>query len=100
MISSLANGILFVALVTTSLILVLLYRKLKKVELYHAEYREVFDQTETALKCAQNALANFGSEGKETLIALGTQIDEAKAVIRQLETLKQPVRPVSALTNS
>jgi Na+-transporting NADH:ubiquinone oxidoreductase subunit NqrC len=85
--SSLANVILFLALVTTSIMVAVMYVKLKKLDRYHAEYQQIFDRTGEALKGAQTAVVSFGSEGKETLAMLGARIEEAKAVATQLETL-------------
>lgn len=85
--SSLANIILFLALVTTSVMVAVMYVKLKKLDRYHAEYQQIFDRTGEALKGAQTAVVSFGSEGKETLAMLGARIEEAKAVATQLETL-------------
>ena len=85
--SSLANLILFLALVTTSIMVAVMYVKLKKLDRYHAEYQQIFDRTGEALKGAQAAVMSFGAEGKETLAMLGARIEEAKAVATQLETL-------------
>lgn len=85
--SSLANIILFIALVTTSAIVAVMYRKLKRLDAYHAEYTRIFDKTGEALIDAQKAVSSFGSEGKETLVALGVRIEEAKALIERLDTL-------------
>jgi Na+-transporting NADH:ubiquinone oxidoreductase subunit NqrC len=90
--SSLANVILFLALVTTSVMVAVMYVKLKKLDRYHAEYQQIFDRTGEALKGAQTAVMSFGSEGKETLAMLGSRIEEAKAVARQLETLTREAR--------
>ncbi len=90
--SSLANIILFLALVTTSVMVAVMYVKLKKLDRYHAEYQQIFDRTGEALKGAQTAVVSFGSEGKETLAMLGSRIEEAKAIARQLETLTQEAR--------
>jgi hypothetical protein len=90
--SSLANIILFLALVTTSVMVAVMYVKLKKLDKYHAEYQQIFDRTGEALKGAQTAVMSFGSEGKETLALLGSRIEEAKAVAKQLETLTREAR--------
>ena len=90
--SSLANVILFLALVTTSVMVAVMYVKLKKLDRYHAEYQQIFDRTGEALKGAQTAVMSFGSEGKETLSLLGSRIEEAKAVARQLEALTREAR--------
>jgi hypothetical protein len=75
--------------VTTSIMVAVMYRKLKKLDKYHAEYQQIFDKTGTALMGAQKAVASFGAEGKETLSMLSMRIEEAKAVARQLEALTQ-----------
>lgn len=93
--SSLANVILFLALVTTSVMVAVMYVKLKKLGRYHAEYQQIFDKTGEALKGAQMAVMSFGSEGKETLAMLASRIEEAKAVARQLETLTREARQYS-----
>jgi len=95
MTSSLANAILFIALVVTSGMVALMYRKLKRLDQYHAEYKQIFDKTGSALLSAQAAVSNFGSEGRETLILLGNRIEEARDVARQLEALTQSARSVS-----
>jgi hypothetical protein len=92
MMSSLANSILFLALVTTSIMVAVMYRKLKKLDRYHAEYQRVFDKTGEALLGAQKAVINFGTEGKETLTLLSMRIEEARALAHQLETLSRTAR--------
>ena len=87
--SSLANAILFLALVTTSAMVAVMYVKLRKLDRYHAEYRQIFDRTGEALKSAQAAVTSFGAEGTETLALLGARIEEAKAAAQQLEALVQ-----------
>jgi hypothetical protein len=102
--SSLANLILFLALVTTSIMVGVMYVKLRKLDRYHAEYQQIFDRTGEALKGAQAAVVSFGTEGKETLALLGARIEEAKAVATQLETLtreaSRQTKPRSGSLNS
>ena len=83
--SSLVNAVLFLALVLTSIIVVAMYRKLKQLDAYHAEYKLVFDQTAEALGAAAEAVRSFGTEGRELLEALGKRTDEARAVLADLE---------------
>lgn len=90
--SSLANTILFLALVTTSVMVAVMYRKLKKLDRYHAEYQQIFDKTGEAMMAAQSAVVSFGSEGKETLSMLSQRIEEAKALATRLEALTQESR--------
>ena len=89
MMSSLANSILFLALVTTSIMVAVMYRKLRKLDRYHAEYQQVFDKTGEALVGAQKAVIDFSTEGKETLTLLSMRIEEAKALAHQLEALSR-----------
>jgi hypothetical protein len=89
MMSSLANALLFLALVTTSAMVAIMYRKLKKLDRYHAEYQQIFDKTGAALMTAQNAVASFGAEGKETLVLLSQRIEEAQVIASRLEHLTQ-----------
>jgi hypothetical protein len=96
MMSSLANAILFLALVTTSVIVVVMYRKLKRLDRYHAEYKQIFDKTGKALLGAQTAVASFGTEGKEMLTLLAARIEEAKALAGQLESLTQDARRLAS----
>ena len=71
--SSLANIILFVALVVTSAMVALMYRKLKRFDRYHAEYQKVFDQTGAALIGAQKAVASFGSDPHQRIAGIDCQ---------------------------
>ena len=95
MTSSLANTILFIALVVTSAMVALMYRKLKRLDQYHADYQRIFDKTGEALISAQNAVSSFGSEGRETLTLLGARIEEAREVTKHLEALTQSARELA-----
>lgn len=93
--SSLANIILFIALVITSAMVALMYRKLKRLDQYHADYQRIFDKTGAALIGAQNAVETFGFEGRETLTLLGARIEEAREAAKQLESLTQSARELA-----
>jgi len=93
--SSLANIILFIALVITSAMVALMYRKLKRLDQYHEEYQRIFEKTGEAFLGAQNAVANFGSEGRETLALLGARIEEAREVAKQLEAMTPSAREIA-----
>ena len=64
MMSSLANTILFLALVTTSIMVAVMYVKLRKLDRYHAEYQQIFDKTGTALTAAQKAVVELRHRGE------------------------------------
>ena len=96
--TSLVNAVLFAALVLTSVIVVAMYRKLKQLDAYHAEYKLVFDRTAEALGSAGEAVNSFKTEGRELLEALGARIEEARAVMTDLEALTRAAEraPTSA----
>ena len=102
--SFLANTILFLALVTTSIMVAVMYRKLKRLDRYHTEYQQIFDKTGAALTAAQNAVVGFGLEGKETLALLSQRIEEARVLADRLEHLAreahQQTQPRSSTFNS
>lgn len=101
MMSSLANVVLFLALVTTSTIVAVMYSKLKRLDAYHAEYKNIFDKTGAALVSAQNAVSHFGTESRETLSELGARIEEAKLLIKRLEDLTDhPLNQAQASNSS
>jgi hypothetical protein len=87
MMSSLANVVLFVALVTTSIIVGVMHRKLKRLDAYHAEYRKIFAESGAALISAKDAVSSFGADSRETLTLLSARVEEAKALIERLENL-------------
>lgn len=85
MISSLTNGVLFVALVLTSLIVVSMYRKLKNFENHHAEYGDILAKTVSALADAQLAIENLNADGRSTAFELGERIEEARLLIKDID---------------
>ncbi|MBF9235656.1 hypothetical protein [Microvirga alba] len=87
MMSSLVNIVLFLALVITSVCVLGMYRKLKRLDAYHSEYKRIFDQTAEALGSAGAALRAFTTDGRDVLDALGTKIDEAKVLLSELQTV-------------
>jgi len=89
MMSSLANAILFFSLVLTSVCVLIMYRKLKQLDAYNAEYKRTLDRTAAVLDSASQAVRTFGTEGREVLVALGVRIDEAKAIMSELETVQR-----------
>jgi hypothetical protein len=70
----------------------MMYRKLKRLDAYQAEYRRIFDQTNDALNAASIAMQTFKIEGREVLEALDTKIGEARAVLSELETARKNER--------
>ncbi|MGO4573389.1 hypothetical protein [Microvirga sp. 2TAF3] len=92
MISYLVNTILFLALVTTSVIVVVMYRKLKTFGVYQDEYQVVLERTGTALQAAQDAVRTFNAESTATLKELGTKIEEAKLLLAAIDERESTIR--------
>lgn len=82
--SSLASAVLFIALVVTSVLAFAMYRRLKRLDAYHADYKRIFDQTATALSAAHKAVHAITTDGRVVLEELGTRIDEAKKILAQM----------------
>jgi len=100
MMSSLVNTILFLALVITSLCVLAMYRKLKRLDAYHAEYKRIFDQTADALGSANDAVRTITTDGREILEELGIRIDEAKKIIAELKAVDRTFAPQDAGRNT
>ncbi|WP_205800258.1 hypothetical protein [Microvirga terricola] len=83
--SSLVNIVLFIALVTTSICVLGMYQKLKRLNAYHAEYRRTADQTAEALRLAGISLNSFATDGRDVLGALDTRISEARDLLIALQ---------------
>jgi hypothetical protein len=87
MTSSLVNFILLAALIITSICVATMYFKLKRFEVHHTEYQRIFEQTSEALSTAGNAIRSLNQDGREVLQSLEQRIDEARILIRALETV-------------
>ncbi|MGO4707436.1 hypothetical protein AB4072_16865 [Microvirga sp. 2MCAF38] len=86
MMSSLANAILFFALVITSFCVLVMHRKFKRFEASHAEYKRAFEQSVAALGSAGDAVRTFAADGRGTLDELAIRIDEARTLVSQLDS--------------
>jgi hypothetical protein len=62
-----------------------MYFKLRRLDAYHAEYKRIFDQTAVALGSAGEAVRTFSTDGREVLDALSARIDEARAILSELD---------------
>lgn len=85
MTSLLVNSALFLALVITSICVVTMYLKLKRLDSYHVEYKRVFDQTAEALTSAGEAIRMLNEDGKDVLQRLEQRIAEARTAISALK---------------
>jgi hypothetical protein len=85
MISYLIDGVLLLALLLTSLRVGAMYRELKRLRGYQAEYLEVIGDTSRAADHIGDAVRHFSREGRAILERLETRIEEARELTRQLE---------------
>ncbi len=82
---SLVDGILLIALVATSACVVPMYLKLKRLDRVQAEYGAAVTASGIALTQAGDAVRSFSGEGREILEALSLKIEEARALVSELE---------------
>jgi hypothetical protein len=85
MMSSLVDAVLLVALVLTSACVVVMYRKLRRLDAYHQDYQRILAQTATALEAARSAVESLQVDGRELVSALGRRIEEARAVMAEID---------------
>ncbi|TXN61716.1 hypothetical protein FV228_20535 [Methylobacterium sp. WL18] len=95
---SLAEALLFAALVATTGCLVPMYMRLKRLDRYHAQYRDMIDWSACAMVGASNAVQAFAQEGRTVLEDLSSEIEFAKAALAELKAerlkLTSPAQPV------
>lgn len=85
MMSSTVDAVLLCALLVTTISVVLMYRKLKQLDKYHADYQRIFVETAAALHSAREAVRAFHDEGRETVVELAREIEEAQRLIADLD---------------
>ncbi|KZC02576.1 hypothetical protein [Methylobacterium radiotolerans] len=84
MMFSLAEALLFAALVATTACLVPMYMRLKRLDRYHAQYRDMVDWSASALVGASNAVQSFAQDGRVVLEDLSREIEHAKVALAEL----------------
>ncbi|WP_051630250.1 hypothetical protein [Afifella pfennigii] len=85
MIFSLVELLLLAALVVTSLAVVTLHRRLKRLDAYHADYQRVLAETAEALGAAREAVARLNGDGQNIAMLLGQRIDAASALVERID---------------
>ncbi|APT30632.1 hypothetical protein MCBMB27_01341 [Methylobacterium phyllosphaerae] len=85
MMFSLAEALLFAALVATTACLVPMYMRLKRLDRYHAQYRDMVDWSASALVGASNAVQSFAQDGRVVLEDLSREIECAKVALAELK---------------
>jgi len=90
MMSSIVDVVLFAALLITTVCVVQMYRKLKRLDAYHEDYQRIFTETAAALNSARDAVRAFHDEGRDTVAQLGREIEEARRVIAEIDARRPP----------
>jgi hypothetical protein len=85
MTSYVIDGILLLALLLTSLRVGAMYRELKRLRGYQAEYVEIFGSTSRAADHIGDAIRHLSREGRAILERLEMRMEEARDLTRQLE---------------
>lgn len=83
--SSPVDAVLLGALLLTSFSVMLMYRKLKRLDVYHAEYRRILTETAASLDCARETVAAFNADGRDLAFLLGRRIDLARSLLAQID---------------
>ena len=96
MISYLIDGVLLLALLLTSLRVGAMYRELKRLRGYQADYLEVIGNTSRAADHIGDAVRHLSREGRAILERLETRMEEARELTGQLEAATRS--PVESAT--
>ena len=86
-ISHISDAVLFAALLVTALCVGSMYRELRRLRGYQAQYLRVFDETKEAVGEIEAAIGAINREGRDILKDLGGRIDEARVLVVRLEAL-------------
>lgn len=101
MIAHLFDAILFLALIVTSLRVGVVYRELKRLRSYQAQYVQVFGETSRAADGIGNAVRALGRDGVAVLARLEAAISAGEKLAGRLEALeaRKPSDTPSAATD-
>ncbi|OYX08330.1 MAG: hypothetical protein B7Z15_15095 [Rhizobiales bacterium 32-66-8] len=77
--------LLLAALIATTVCVVMVYRRLKRLDTLNADYERALAQASTALNTARDALTTLNHDGREVLVLLAGRIDVAHDLIAELD---------------
>ncbi|MDJ0929490.1 hypothetical protein [Breoghania sp.] len=100
MIFYLVDTALMVVLVITSVKMVTIYRELKRLSGYHADYQRIFDQITLALDGIEVSIQEINVRGAQVLNALGERMDDARGLITDIDALMREARKHQAALRS
>ena len=92
MIFYLADGILMIALVVTSVWVMKMNSRLQKLRDNQFEFRRIMEQTNQALDGIELSIDEINIRGKQVLNALGNRIDEARDIVTDIDKMTREVR--------
>lgn len=90
MTSSLAEAVLFLALVLTSGVVAATWRELRRQHGYRREFARILMETSAALEGIDRTVREFDQRGNSMLKALGSRIDQARQVLGEIDRLAPP----------
>lgn len=80
-----ADLLLMAVLVATTGLIVLVYRRLARLDELNREYESALNDTAQALSAARDALTTLNMDGREVLVLLAGRIDDAHALIGEID---------------
>lgn len=86
--SSPADLLLLAALLATTCVVVMLHRRLRRLDQLNADYGRALEEASRALVLARDSLATFSSDGREVLVLLAGRIEDAHGLIAEIDARK------------
>lgn len=90
MIFYLVEAILLLVLSMAILLLLSIYRELKRQNEFRREFGGILVETSSALQGMDETLRRFDKRGSEALNALGARISQARAILAELDRRTPP----------
>ncbi len=85
-----ADLLLMGVLVATTGLIVMVYRRLGRLDELNREYEIALNDTAQALSAARDALTTLNMDGREVLVLLAGRIDDAHALIGEIDKRAAP----------
>lgn len=91
MFSTIIDAVLLAALVVTTVSMVSVHRRLRRLDGAHREMERVFGEVTRSIERAETALDSLARDGCATAVTLGLRIEEARRVLARLEATRAPL---------
>ncbi|MHA7772919.1 hypothetical protein [Roseibium sp. M-1] len=92
MISAIVDGVLLIALVATTVRMLIMHRELRRLGTFHEDYQRIFDQTALALDGIEVSIQEINVKGAQILNALGSRMDDARELIAEIDGLTREAK--------